>query len=192
MEEVNNYNTNKGNKKVVMVVILVVVGIIAGALYFLMGGQDNGDVYFNDGIANAKNRFISFAEQNAKEQGDYSYGNQGYIKEFEVGLEEGENICAFFVYDDYERADIGLEDGVGNFSGGIRFTILNQADNGTTTGYYESEPALYVRKPENSYTYLKYVTVQSRGKSSPLRVITNLEEYTGFYVTCYDPSMVLF
>lgn len=186
MEENNNYNTNKGSKKIAMVVILVVVGIIAGAVYFLMGGQEEESSYFDDGIANPTDRFISFFDRDLQE-GEYSYHNKGYIKDFDLSLEAGTYNCSFFVYDDYPKSAIGLEETVLDVEGDIRFIVLNQEESGTTTGNYNGGAALYVNNIDNAYTYIKNHLVKSKGKNDPIKVVTNLEDYTGFYVACYNP-----
>ncbi len=186
----NNSDAKQSHKKASLIIaVFVLLVIIVTALYFLLSeNNETNTSLFDDGIANPRDRFLAFVEEEVRKNNDYSYHNRGYIKEVDLPLERGTYNCSFFVYDDYEKREIGLATSALDVDGDIRFIVVNQAQNGQTTGVYDGEPALYVNKIDSAYTYIKDHIVESKGKNDPIKVLTNLEDYAGFYIQCYDPN----
>ena len=188
----NNSDAKQSHKKVSLIIaVFVLLAIIVTALYFLLSANnDTGTSLFDDGIANPRDRFLAFIEDDVKKNNNYSYHNRGYIKEVDLPLDRGTYTCSFFVYDDYVKGEIGLDTSILDIEGDTRFIVVNQAQNGQTAGVYDGRPALFVNKIDNAYTYIKHNVVESKGKNDPIKVLTRLEDYAGFYITCFDAGVI--
>ena len=172
------------NNKLVFVLAIGVIILSVIAIFVVFKKDNNEDTITLE--TNQGDVLQTYIQSLEKKSAVFSKHNKGTIPEFMLPLDRGAHTCTFFVYDDYTNEDLNKEQNTTDIdiNDTTRFIIKNQDTQGTTNGTYGDNPALFIVKPEQSFTYYQAHTLYSKSKQDPITIQTNLYDHTGWYVQC--------